>query len=118
MLGLEYNSILLNIIDDYNSLSTDKRWVVSAFGGILMCKLVSFCCIFCLILHLFSEYVLLSTFVMIEIFVGVYCIEVLSWNADRVVVHIHVLNRVFRWFMIICLVFNKQFGLGLFQSAY
>ncbi|KAL8261932.1 hypothetical protein R6Q59_025981 [Mikania micrantha] len=29
----------LNVIDDYYSLSTEKRWLVSAFGGIIMCKL-------------------------------------------------------------------------------
>ncbi|KAI7738462.1 hypothetical protein M8C21_031591 [Ambrosia artemisiifolia] len=39
MLGLDYTSIGLNIMDDYSRLSSERRWLISAFGGIIMCKL-------------------------------------------------------------------------------
>ncbi|XP_071738022.1 uncharacterized protein [Rutidosis leptorrhynchoides] len=44
MLGLDYSSPIglnlnLNLIDDFGSLTTQRRWMISAFGGIIMCKL-------------------------------------------------------------------------------
>ena len=41
MMVLDYGSVMLNMINDYASLSTEKRWLISAFGGMIMCKLVS-----------------------------------------------------------------------------
>nr|GEZ78520.1 transmembrane protein 56-B-like [Tanacetum cinerariifolium]GEZ86304.1 transmembrane protein 56-B-like [Tanacetum cinerariifolium] len=39
MMGLDCDSIMLNMVNDYASLSTEKRWLISAFGGMIMCKL-------------------------------------------------------------------------------
>ncbi|KAJ9565179.1 hypothetical protein OSB04_001145, partial [Centaurea solstitialis] len=40
MLGLNHTSICSHIIHDYASLSAERRWLLSAFSGVLMCKVV------------------------------------------------------------------------------